>query len=348
MQGELRHALHAMLGGNCGAAGPNAGEAADASIEPFSVPPEIAPDFFVKYRQLASEIYVGGVYIRLYLKQPTFRLTNPVHFLEKLVEFWESSFNIQVPQTNPNQKLGSMGDSSDSRAVVLGNEDFLGLLSSCIVCVVKGESQVVDHLLTWGFVQNLPVLLRRALAAGRRGIPMLCIVRVLFQLVSRAEVIDNLASCKVDVIEQLTGCLKDGDSVPRDAAVVVELLKKIFQTPYCRYMDQFVSMALRVNLPTLCLNKILGASKSDLSHVANLSALRIHTVDLLKAILAAADESSAASLQALLDLHPAWKEFKHQSHDLFLTVRPGLVVTLCLSIVPPCDPLLMSVKLFSI
>ena len=125
----------------------------------------------------------------------------------------------------------------------------------------------------------------------------------------------------VDIIEQLTNSLKDGDSIPRDAAVVVELLKKIFQTPYCRYMDQFVSMALRVNLPTLVLNKILGASAADLSHVANLPALRIHAVDLLKAILAAGDEASVAQLQALLDLHPAWRDFKHQSHDLFLTVR---------------------------
>jgi len=67
------------------------------------------------------------------------------------------------------------------------------------------------------------------------------------------------------------------------------------------------------------LNKILGAPSSDLSHVTNVPALRIHSVDLLKAILAAGDETAVAQLQALLDLHPAWKEFKHQSHDLFLT-----------------------------
>lgn len=332
MQSELRQTLLAMLGGNYGAAGAGAttttastaGDTttttAAAANEAFSVPPEIGPDFFVKYRQLANEIYVGGVYIRLYLKQPTFRLSNPVFFLEKLVEFWESSFGIQVPAANPNQKMGATGDTPDSRAMVLGNEDFLGVLTSCIVCVVKGESSVVDHLLSWGYVQNLPVLLKRALTAGRRGTPMLCIVRLLFQLISRAEVIDNLASSKIDVVEQLTSCLRDGESVPRDAAVVVELLKKIFQTPFCRYIDMFVNTALRVQLPALCLGKILGASAADLGHVANLAALRIHTVDLLKAILAAADESSAASLQALLDLHPAWKEFKHQSHDLFLTV----------------------------
>jgi len=43
-------------------------------------------------------------------------------------------------------------------------------------------------------------------------------------------------------------------------------------------------------------------------------------VDLLKAMLAAADPSTAATLRTLLDTHPSWGEFKDQSHDLFLTV----------------------------
>lgn len=318
MQGELRQALSELIGTNTGG---------ELPAEAFSTPPSIAPDYTVKFRQIQQEIYVGGVYIRLYLKQPTFRLRNPVLFLEKLVEFWESCFSIQVPTAAANAKMASMQSTAgaDSRALVLGNEDFVGLLTSCIVCCVKGEPSVVDHLITWGFVHNLPVLLQRALRTNRRGTPMVCIVRILFALVPRLEVVENLASSKIDVIEQLTQCLMDGDSVPRDAAVVVELLKKIYQTPYCRYMDQFVSAALRANLPMLLLGKILGASAADLSHVANVAALRIHTVDLLKAILAASDESAAAQLQALLDLHPAWKEFKHQRHDLFLTVSSSCV-----------------------
>jgi len=50
----------------------------------------------VVYRQLVDEIYIGGVYIRLFLKQPTYKLSNPVLFAEKLVEFWESSFKLQI------------------------------------------------------------------------------------------------------------------------------------------------------------------------------------------------------------------------------------------------------------
>ena len=171
MQGELRESLQALLLSptSSSAAKKNSTENREGeneAPEPFSVPPKVSPDFFVKYRQISGEIFVGGVYIRLYLKQPTFRLSNAVFFLEKLVEFWESSFNIQVPLTNAASKVGQGNNASDSRAVVLGNEDFLSLLTSCIVCVVKGESSVVEHLITWGFVQTLPVLLKRALVAG--------------------------------------------------------------------------------------------------------------------------------------------------------------------------------------
>lgn len=329
MQGELRMALQELLAPSSSSsnASSNSQKAPSADseeqdLELFSAPPFVPPEYAVKYRQISGEIFVGGVYIRLYLKQPTFRLSNAVFFLEKLVEFWDNSFNIQVPPQSANSKIGafSVDNASDSRAVVLGNEDFLSLLTSCIVCVVKGESSVVEHLITWGFVHTLPGLLKRALQAGRRGTPMVSIVRLLFQLTARSEVVDNLASAKVDPIEQLTVALQEGDSVPKDATIVVELLRRIFQTPYCRYMDQFVAMAMRVNLPSHLLNKILGATKESLAHVANAAALRIHTVDCLKAILAAGDPAAMAQLQALLDLHPAWREFKHQSHDLFLTV----------------------------
>jgi hypothetical protein len=55
MQGELRDAILDLLGPINNAKG-------DTS---FSVPPVITPEYYVKYAQLANEIYVGGVYIRL-------------------------------------------------------------------------------------------------------------------------------------------------------------------------------------------------------------------------------------------------------------------------------------------
>ena len=119
-------------------------------------------------------------------------------FVEKLIEFWESAFNIQVPvKTVDGHGDGHYGTSDDdggaaSTAVVLGSEDFLSLLTSSIVCVTKGEPTVIDHLLSWGFQNTLCDFLERAVTTGRRGAPTTAIIRLLHQLVSRVDCVDAL------------------------------------------------------------------------------------------------------------------------------------------------------------
>jgi hypothetical protein len=101
MQGELRSNITTLLHG---------ASAAHAHVDTDAPPtrrrkrkcnffhaPQVPADYRVRYRQLDKEIFVGDVYIRLYMKQPAFRLSNPVFFLEKLVELWENAFGKQVP-----------------------------------------------------------------------------------------------------------------------------------------------------------------------------------------------------------------------------------------------------------
>ena len=313
MQGELRSDLTKLLGA----------DANNSAV--FKQAPEIGADYHVRFRQLESEIYVGGIYIRLFLKQPTYRLSNPVFFIEKLVEFWESSFNTQVPQNL--KKTSYDEDISDMKALVLGKEDFLSLMTSCIVCVVKGESSVIDHLLSWGFAHLLCDNLKRAIDGRRFGGPCTCIIRLLHLLAARVEAVDNLASAPADLILQLTRTLDQSGVItnpgaksilPQEAAVFVELLKKIFQCIMCKSLSQLVNAAMSANLPNFLLDHVIGATKESLAEVRNPSALRIHAVDTIKAIIAA-DDFNAASLQALLEIHPSWSDFKDQSHDLFIT-----------------------------
>lgn len=321
MQGELRAAMTIFLG--C--------EEKNIS-DRFRIPLDIPITYFVKYRQLENEMYIGGVYIRLYLKQPTFRLSNPVFFLEKLVEFWESSFEVQVPKD-----FAGKGKDAHSTALVLGKEDFLALITSCIVCVLKGEPSVLDHVIAWGFPQRLCDFLGRCMDTRQRGGPTTCVCRILSELVGRVDIIDSLACSNVDITSQLTRALDEGEilpvshnnrpgaksdgpaTLPKDAAYYVELLKKIFQCTASRYLGYFVVSAMHCNLVPYLLDHVVAVSADALGDVRNPSALKIHTVDLIKAIVAA-DPDNGAVIQAMLDAHHAWDEFKSQSHDLFLTV----------------------------
>ena len=195
-----------------------------------------------------------------------------------------------------------------------------------MICLIKGEPQVLEHLLSWGFIHTLCDMLKRAVDGGRLGAPAICIIRLLHQFTSKIDTVENLSSANVDIIALLTRMLGDtGNSMRKpvlhkESSFIVEVLKKIFTSISCRSLGFFVQSAMRCKLPHFLLEHVVGASKEDLAEIRNGNALRIHAVDVIKAIMAA-DDGNAVALQALLDLHSAWTEFRDQSHDLFITVR---------------------------
>jgi hypothetical protein len=121
--------------------------------------------------------------------------------------------------------------------------------------------------------------------------------------------------------------------VSKDAALIIELLKKIFEFNYSHFSSVFAASALKNGLVQYCLDNILGiqyynfllkhlpssilglifqisgGATETKSQVLNVSALTIHTVDLIKGILVACDEQNAAVLRAILAAHHAWGEY---------------------------------------
>jgi hypothetical protein len=189
--------------------------------------PKLRPNFYVPYSQLEAEIYVGGVYIRLFLKQPTFRLSNPVLFLEKLTEFWSAAFDQQTRSNSFTDAasgtaqvdtaalgLGLGGAPGDDRGahqtqLVLSKDDFLTLITSCIVCVLRSEVTLVSHLLSWGFVRNMCTRMKRAVDLGRVGSPVTSIIRVLHEMLNSSgeETADELAQSPENIIAQIVRVL---------------------------------------------------------------------------------------------------------------------------------------------
>ena len=279
----------------------------------------LPPDYVVTYRQLSEELHIGGVYLRLFLKQPTYKLSNSLYFIEKLVEFWEASFNAQVPfsspasvaavannnnnittavgggsavgggidytnsnsnnnstntmiqtsnnndnsnnaiiQTNNTNNNNNANNSNDEVSIVLAKEDFLTLITSCIICILKAEPTLIDHIISWGFIKTLYDYLTRALDWDRRGSPVVSIMRILHELIHHPHAIDSLTVNPIDVVLQLTRSLdvhsnsihtnaihtntihtnninQSSNSIytlppelPVDATLIVDLLRKLF------------------------------------------------------------------------------------------------------------------------
>jgi hypothetical protein len=68
-----------------------------------------------------------------------------------------------------------------SQALIVGKEDFLNVMTSCIVCVMKSDVYLSGHLISWGFLHTVCQSLKRALDGERRGEPVTCIMRLLYQ-----------------------------------------------------------------------------------------------------------------------------------------------------------------------
>ena len=60
--------------------------------------PQLKSEYSVPFRCLKEEFTVGNVYLIHFLKQPTFRLANPIYTLEMVNENWESTFKRLIPK----------------------------------------------------------------------------------------------------------------------------------------------------------------------------------------------------------------------------------------------------------
>ena len=310
MKDELRNAINSIL-------------SVESDVHSgFGHPIALSPDYAVMYKQLKEEMYIGDVYIRLYLKQRTYRLTNPVHFLEQLVVVWERSFDNQVP-SNPTYDADSNRDAGTE--IVLGNEDFLSLLTSCMICVISIEEYILDHLTSWGLDHRLIEFLKRALDSERRGVPMICVLRLLKEFVGSNDALLHLVRnsdrrLMLSLLkESMKGDPLDSSKLHKDAVLVAEVLKIMFQTATNEVLDLIIEDAVEVQLPEFILNCVLSA---NVDYVRNPQALRIFCVDTLKAMCVAGD--SGSRVQILLGEHKGWARYKSQNHDLFLKVNSYL------------------------
>jgi hypothetical protein len=329
MQGELRKGILSLHTGK--------GQGDEIS--------ELPADFSVEYAQLNQEVYIGGVYIRLFLKQPSFKLSNPVYFLEKLIENYETSFNLQVPPLDSASQTMAFSTgqtlATTHQELILGKEDFLSLLTSCIICLLKNEPSLFEQFIHWGSIdQIITNYLYRINSFQRKGIPLLSVARLLNELVNSSEIIENLAAniyvnSTNNIISNLTFALLEDDfsvnstsfgdamGLYREAIVIIEILKKIFQAYYSKGLIHFLVVAFQCQLPQLLVHRIVNVKNQRLfnEQVNNAMALRIHTIDLLKAMLLI-DESPEIhrELKEILSQSKEWGDFKDQSHDLFITV----------------------------
>ncbi|CAM9306350.1 unnamed protein product [Chrysoparadoxa australica] len=271
------------------------------------------PDLGVKYGAIEAEICIGGVYLRLFLKEPSFELSQPVQFLDKLVTHWVTEGTAclpdpSAPQPDPAQSTG--------RAMVLGREDLLTLFTNAAVFVMARNPGLIHQLIAWGFVQKVTHLLARAVDAGARGTPQLCSIRILHALTCSSAAVEAMIGADQAVLALLLATLQP--PLPRDTAFILETVKGVIGSRERGWLGM-VESALNAGLVSQLIAALdspelrLGAQGPVLDH----DAAKVHAIDILKAL--ANEETVGQRVTEELANYPSWQQYSSLDHGLFLT-----------------------------
>lgn len=188
---------------------------------------ELTPHYRVTYKKLKDELCVGGVYVRLYLKEPTFSLRDPTSFLERLLHRWALELEMvssAKPDTTHRSGLG--------QEIVSAQQDKLELVTSASIYLCKVRETLCDKLSEWGYMTKSIFLLQSILALELLGSPLLSVVRLLHVASNRMANVESLAVVgnsggQNGLVFTIKRCIKF-QSLHDDCAFMIEMLKKVY------------------------------------------------------------------------------------------------------------------------
>lgn len=216
MRTELRKAIGQVLDSCIEARGENG-----VGDDNFVLDPSIR----VKYKKLEDELFIGGVYVMKFLKEPTYNVRDPTAFLEMLMQRW--THELQLCTTN----TGAVVENT-STTLALGGQDALQSVTNASVYLCKVRSNLCDKLSQWGYMSRSLSFLEDVLNRELLGTPLLSVMRILHVAVNRRSNVESLLlsgkNDRLHGIVPLTMRAIEPKGLHKDAAFMLEMLKKLF------------------------------------------------------------------------------------------------------------------------
>lgn len=112
------------------------------------------PGPLVQYSELEGEMYVGGVYVRKFMKDPKYPLRNPKKFVEGLMEMYTKVLEAcsQTLPGHPGAQVAQLLHGYQSSPT-----DTLLVLSAATVALLKAHALLADHIAQLGYIGKLLV-----------------------------------------------------------------------------------------------------------------------------------------------------------------------------------------------
>jgi hypothetical protein len=306
--------------------------------------------FRVRYSVAEGELRVGGVYVRVFLKEPTFPLRDPKGFLEAcLFRFMqEATHLVGLTSDNPDElrraqaaaheeakKEESVGGvrvlhkprGGAGAAAAAASDDLAGGSGvSSQALVVRGEDVMtqVTHALVC-LLRVRPTLADHVAAQGyvpkllsalSQSLAQPARYNLGIQVVRLLQVVAVSKPCVVAMARNRAAAvlLRMAQPLPRDAAFVLEALRGVLETDSTD-SHELVGQAVAGGAVDFLMTVMESA---DLTHLVDASAAKVHAVAILKVM--EGDPVHGAAAAAALAAHArAWDRYRHQKHDLFLS-----------------------------
>lgn len=287
------------------------------------------PEQASSQQEMRDEPQVGGIYVRLFLKDPKFPLRNPKRFLEGLLDQYLSSIaatHHDIHGPDPELPL---------------------LLSAALVSLLRVHPALADHV---GYLGYVPKLLSAVAFEARREMMSseesrmhdssfesddnpshasqtpqervrLSCLRVLHQLAASTTCAEAMAATSVGTTQVVPLLMKaigwQGGSI-----LALETLKRVVVAGN-RARDALVAQGLRVGLIEVLLGLLdwrAGGRNGLCSQMkwneSEASIGRVVAIEVLHAF--ATEGAHCTKVRDILDSSEVWAAYKDQKHDLFL------------------------------
>lgn len=282
-------------------------------------------------QDMRDEPQVGGIYVRLFLKDPKFPLRNPKRFLEGLLDQYLSS----IAATHYDQVI---------------DPELPLLLSAALVSLLRVHPALADHV---GYLGYVPKLVSAVAYEGRRDtmsdvvksvssgdgtfqgensssepnaptpqerVRLSCL-RVLHQLAASTTCAEAMAATSVGT-PQVVPLLMKAIGWPGGSILALETLKRVVVAGN-RARDALVAQGLKVGLVEVLLGLLdwraggrTGLCAQMKWNESEAAIGRVLAIEVLHAF--ATEGAHCIKVRDILDSSNVWSAYKDQKHDLFL------------------------------
>lgn len=274
-------------------------------------------------QEMRDEPQVGGIYVRLFLKDPKFPLRNPKRFLEGLLDQYLSS----IAATH-----------YDDQAI---DPELPLLLSAALVSLLRVYPALADHVGYLGYVPKLVSAVayeasRESMASEsysseddnpqknsqtpQERVRLSCL-RVLHQLAGSTTCAEAMAATSVGM-PQVVPLLMKAIGWQGGSILALETLKRVVVAGN-RARDALVAQGLKVGLVEVLLGLLdwRAGGRSGLFSQMNwneseASIGRVLAIEVLHAF--ATEGAYCTKVRSILNASDVWNAYKDQRHDLFL------------------------------